>query len=231
MTMDKRAWIYDLLLVLVLAIGTYFRVVGLNWDANQHLHPDERFLTMVESGLALPGASQDQLGALPTAASQQWRQAYTGVMPDCRQWGGYFDTFCSPLNPQNRGYTFFVYGDFPLIVVRYIAGWVNQVGYDQVNLVGRQLSALSDLLTILLLYIIGSRFYDRRVALLGAAFSALAVEQIQQSHFFIVDSFANLFIFLALWFAVEIMIRKPRVQDADAEVVPNHEGDIAPSDG
>ena len=47
MSIDKRAWIYDLLLILVLVVGTYFRTVGLNWDANQHLHPDERFLTMV----------------------------------------------------------------------------------------------------------------------------------------------------------------------------------------
>ena len=240
MTMEKRAWIYDLLLVLVLAIGTYFRVVGLNWDTNQHLHPDERFLTMVESGLALPGASQDQLGTPPTAATQQWRQSYPGVMPDCARWGGYFDTFCSPLNPQNRGFTFFVYGDFPIVVVRYIAGWLGQVGYDQVNLVGRQLSALSDLLTIVVLYVIARRLFDRRVALLGAAFSALAVEQIQQSHFFIVDNFANLFIFLALLFAVEILIRKtgprlenrePRLEsstpDVEAAGVPNIDSRIS----
>ncbi len=208
MSLDKRTWIYDLLLIVVLIIGAYFGTVGLNWDAGQHLHPDERFLTMVESALEPVGASSDELGPPPTASNQKWREGYAGVMPDCSRWGGYFDTFCSPLNPQNRGYTFFVYGDFPLIVVRYIAGWLGQVGYDQVNLVGRQLSALSDLLTILLLYIIGSRLYNRRVALLGAAFSALAVEQIQQSHFFIVDNFANLFIFLALLFAVEIMIRR-----------------------
>jgi len=33
---------------------------------------------------------------------------------------------------------------------------------------------------------------------LGAAFSALAVLQIQQSHFFTVDTIANLFIFLTI---------------------------------
>ena len=48
---NKRAWVYDLLLIVVLVIGTYFRVIGLNWDSDQHLHPDERFLTMVESAL------------------------------------------------------------------------------------------------------------------------------------------------------------------------------------
>src|SRR5512146_3597963 len=116
----KRAWIYDLLLIAVLLVAAYFRTVGLNWDANQHLHPDERFLTMVESALAPVGTPSDQLGPPPTAAGQQWRQAYAGIMRDCAQWGGYFDTFCSRLTPQHRGYTFFVYGDFPLIVVRYV---------------------------------------------------------------------------------------------------------------
>ncbi len=130
---EKRAWLYDVLLILVLGIGTYFRVIGLNWDQNEHLHPDERFLTMVESALEPASNSQDPLlGPPPTAANQQWRQAYFGVMPDCQKWGGYFDTYCSPLNPQNRGYSFFVYGDLPIVVVRYIAGWVGQTGYDQV---------------------------------------------------------------------------------------------------
>ena len=119
----------------------------------------------------------------------------------------YLNTSTSPLNPQNRGYGFFVYGDFPIVVVRYIAEWVGQTGYDQVNLVGRQVSALSDLLTIVLIYIIAARLYDRRVALLAAAFSAVAVLQIQQAHFFTVDTVANLFIFLAVYFGVEILLR------------------------
>jgi len=223
MSNEKRAWVYDLLLILVLGMGTYFRVIGLNWDQNQHLHPDERFLTMVENGIAPVGQSQDQLGPPPTVVNQQWRQAYANAMPDCSQWGGYFDTYCSPLNPQNRGYSFFVYGDLPVIVVRYIAGWVGQTGYDQVDLVGRQVSAFGDLLTILFLYIMVARLYNRRVALLSAAFSALAVLQIQQSHFFTVDTFANIFIFLAIYFAVEIVVRGSEIGDreSDAPSTPN----------
>ena len=38
-------------LVLILLAGAYFRFVGLNWDDSQHMHPDERFLTMVESSI------------------------------------------------------------------------------------------------------------------------------------------------------------------------------------
>ena len=196
MKTDKRAWVYDLLLIVVLVIGTYFRVLGLNWDANQHLHPDERFLTMVESALQVKKCD------IPNTTLES-------CPPDQVGWlgiGDYFSTANSPLNPQNRGYGFFVYGDLPIVAVRYVAEWLGQVGYDQVDLIGRQVSALSDLLTILLLYIIAARLYNRRVALLSAAFSSLAVLQIQLSHFFTVDTVANLFIFLAIYFAVEIML-------------------------
>jgi YYY domain-containing protein len=197
MTNAKRAWICDLLMLVVLTAATYFRVVGMNWDADQHLHPDERFLTMVETALevrkcAVPSAS---VAACP-ADQVRWM----GL-------GDYLDTHTSTLNPHNRGYGFFVYGDFPIVLVRYVAEWLGQTGYDQVHLVGRQISALSDLLTIVLMYFIAGRLYDRRVGLLAAAFSAVAVLQIQQSHYFTVDTVANLFIFLALLFATEIVKR------------------------
>lgn len=198
MTTERRAWVYDLLLIAVLVVGAWFRVIGLNWDQNQHLHPDERFLTMVESAL------QVKKCALPNVSVE-------ACPPDQIRWlglGDYFNTATSPLNPANRGYTFFVYGDLPTVIVRYIAEWTGQVGYDQVDLVGRQVSALGDLLSVLMIYIIAARLYNRRVALLGAAFSALAVLQIQQSHFFTVDTVANFFIFLAIFFAVEILLFK-----------------------
>jgi hypothetical protein len=59
----------------------------------------------------------------------------------------------------------------------------------------RDLPAISDCL----------KLYGRKVGLLASAFSALTVLQIQQSHFFTFDLFVNLFMFLALWFAVGIV--------------------------
>lgn len=173
-------WIFDLLLIIVLASGGYLRVIGLNWDESQHLHPDERFMTMVTTSLS-PAAS----------------------------WGNYFNTAASPLNPANTGYTFFVYGTFPLFLTRYIGEWVGQTGYDEITLVGRQLSALADLLAVLVLYLLAARLYGRKTALLAAAFSAFAVMQIQESHFYTVDNYATLFMTLAAYFAVRILTRAP----------------------
>jgi len=41
------SWKTNFLLILVLLIGAYFRLTGINWDQNHHQHPDERFITMV----------------------------------------------------------------------------------------------------------------------------------------------------------------------------------------
>ncbi len=200
--------LFNLLFVLVLVGAAYFRLIGLNWDQSQHLHPDERFLTMVSTALAPVGSFSE-----------------------------YFDTANSTLNPHNRGYGFYVYGTLPVFIVRHVAEWMSQgaaqaarylfengedgffaplmtwlaatpnwAGYDEITLVGRVFAALSDLGSIILLYLIVARLYGRKVALLAAAFSSLAVMQIQQAHFYVVDSFANFFIFLATFFAVEVMM-------------------------
>ena len=195
----RSPWIYDLLLILVLLTGAYLRTVGIDWDQGQHLHPDERFLTMVESAL------QPRLCLEPATPVEF-------CPPGKKGWLGpkeYFDTATSTLNPHNRGYGFYVYGTLPIFIVRYVAEWLGQSGYDQVYLVGRQFSALADLGTILVLYAIAVRLYGRKTALLAAAFSALAVLQIQQAHFFTVDTFANLFLYIAILFAVEIFLREP----------------------
>src|SRR3972149_5874514 len=39
------------MLIAILLVGFYFRFAGLNWDDNQHLHPDERFLPLVRTGM------------------------------------------------------------------------------------------------------------------------------------------------------------------------------------
>ena len=162
-------------LVLVLTIGGYLRIVGLDWDEEQHLHPDERFLTMVESSIE----------PVESVAN-------------------YFDTETSTLNPENRGHGFFVYGTLPIFIVRYVAEAIGQTGYGEVYLIGRVLSAIADILSVFVVYMIGTRLFNQRLGLLSAAFSAFAVLQIQQSHYFTVDTFTTFFMILAVYFAVEV---------------------------
>ncbi len=188
----KRGWLVVVALALILVLGAVFRFAGINWDEDQHLHPDERFLTMVESALTLPGL--EGLGAPP---------------PGCAKWGGYFDTACSPLNPYNHNFGLFVYGTFPIFLTRVVGQVLGKAGYGEIHLVGRALSALFDLATVLLIFFIGRRLYGTRAALLGAFFLAASVLDIQQSHFFTVDTFTNVPILLAFWYGLEIAERKP----------------------
>ena len=170
------------LLVLILFIGAYFRFTGINWDENYHLHPDERFLTMVESSIS-----------------------------PVKNISEYFNTQTSSLNPHNSGYSFFVYGTLPIFIVRYIAGWLGQADYGHIFLVGRYLSGFFDLLSIVLVFLITQKLYKNRwMSLLAAGLAAVTVLSIQLSHYFTVDSFTNFFTVLAIYFVVCISKEIPK---------------------
>jgi YYY domain-containing protein len=168
--------LFSFLLVLVLLAGAYLRVSGLYWGEYTYMHPDERFLIWVG----------------------------TDISP-VESFADYWDTANSSLNPHNRGHGFYVYGTLPMFLARYAVEWVyGHSGFNEMTNVGRALSALADLLTVLLVYLVGARAYDRRVGLLAAAFSAFAVLQIQHAHFFTMDTFTTLFTLLAIYFAVRV---------------------------
>lgn len=225
----RRADVF-LLLLGVLLVGAYFRFLNVDWDEGEHLHPDERYMTMVTGTIRSP---------LSAGSSQN-------APAGCISWGGYFDSYCSPLNPYNyRGYGSYAYGTFPLFSTRIVGEWLNGacmdprnadatpsslpgsilrsskkwiagllfndaegcVGdrftdYGHIHLLGRMLSALVDLGAVLFTFLIGRRLYSSWVGLLGAALYALAALPIQQSHFYTVDAFAGFFITAAGYFAV-----------------------------
>lgn len=172
---ELKRYLPHLVLLLILALGAYLRFTGLDWDEGTHLHPDERFLTLVATAL-------QPVGSL----------------------GEYFDTANSTLNPNNVGYGFFVYGTLPVFVVRYLAEWLGSTGYGEVHLVGRTVSASADMISILLVYLIGTRLYRRRVGLLAAGFTAVSVLLIQHAHFFVVDPMTNTFVLACFYMAIRI---------------------------
>lgn len=170
------ALIFALLLAIVILVGTYLRFVGLNWGEYQYLHPDERFLVWVGTDIS------------PVQSLAE-----------------YWNTAVSSLNPHNRGHSFYVYGTLPMFLARFIVEWVyRHSGFNEMTNIGRILSAGFDLATVLLVYLVGKRVYSRRVGLLAAAFSALAVLQIQHAHFFTMDTFTTFFAMLTIYFAVRV---------------------------
>lgn len=194
--------IFGVLLTLILIAAAFLRFRGLFWGEYQYLHPDERFLVWVGTDIS------------PVSSL-----------------GEYWDTANSSLNPHNRGHGFYVYGTLPLYLARYVVEWVyGHSGFNEMTNVGRALSAFADLLTVFFVYLIGSKTYDRRVGVLAAAFSGLAVLQIQHAHFFTVDTFTLLFSLAAVYFAVRIAYDQHERTASDNQIQVNQstilEGEI-----
>lgn len=175
------------ILATILLLALFLRLYGYNWDDNQHLHPDERFLTMVATDSHVPNSFLE-----------------------------YLDPSASTLNPYNLGFKFYVYGTFPLTLVKILAAGYGMDNYQDIVLFGRILSAIADIGTLLMLFIL-VRTWQKRYHLpqwtahITAFFYAVAVLPIQQSHFFIVDTFATFFVYMALVMA-SLYVSKPSLK-------------------
>lgn len=168
----------------VLAVAFFLRLYGNNWDQGFHLHPDERFLTMVGIDVKLPPSFSD-----------------------------YLNPRTSSFNPVNKGHAFYVYGTFPILINKVLATlWYNDT-YDTFNLQGRILSGLADFLLVLLIYKICELLEKEwklhpSIKLFATFLYGIAVLPIQLSHFFAADTFLNLFSWLSFYFALKLVVMK-----------------------
>jgi hypothetical protein len=173
-----------LFLLSILLLGAFFRFYDLNWDQGQHLHPDERFLTIVGTAMKMPLNLAD-----------------------------YLDPQTSQFNPANIGQPFYVYGTFPVVLNKLLAVALGSDNYNAFTLQGRLLSAFFDLIVVLLIYKTLQLFERRysfspQVKYFGALFYAIAVLPIQLSHFFAVDTFLSFFAFASFYFALKFSFDK-----------------------
>lgn len=120
----------------------------------------------------------------------------------------YMDPATSPLSPYNNNYKSYIYGTFPLFLVKYVAEYFEMGDYQNLHLVGRNISAVVDLGSLLLIYFIGNNIYKKRLGLIAAALYAVTVLPIQQSHFFTTDGYETFFVLLC--FALLVVFLKSR---------------------
>ncbi|HSJ55127.1 MAG TPA: glycosyltransferase family 39 protein, partial [Anaerolineae bacterium] len=173
----------------ILILGSAFRFYNVNWDeGTYHIHPDERHTTMVVTRIQWPASLAE-----------------------------YFDTSRSPLNARNVDTVYF-YGTLPLFLTKAVAGQLDALAprvpfleadqsfgsYDRVHLVGRVLSALFDLGSVLLTFFLGRRLFGWRVGLAAAFLLSVTVLNIQGSHYFAVDTFLTFFVILTIWFTLDV---------------------------
>ncbi len=193
---QRHAFTVVLLAVLALALG--LRLYHVNWDENQHAHPDERWISMVATDLHWPEHLSDvlnprtsPLNPLWNAASNQPRSFAYGHLPL------YALTLLA--NILERAAMLAPHLRFWPGLSDAVAGLANAGGYDEIALLGRVVSALADFGVIVLIYAIGRRLHGRAVGLLAVAFVALTVSHIQASHFYTFDTFATFFVVLAVY--------------------------------
>ncbi len=183
---------WGLLALLTITVGALLvRLYGLNWDDNQHQHPDERAI-------------------ISTVVNFKWPHS----------WAEFF-SISSPLSPHfGDGSHFFAYGTFPMYVLWQVAvflTWLQHTfgfhwlpagqaftDYDPVTLVGRALSALFDTGTVLVTYFLGQRLGGKVAGLLAAACAAFIPFEVQLAHYFAVDTALTFFVALALLSCVAI---------------------------
>ncbi len=203
----RLTWRDRSLLILTLLAALALRLYDVNWDEGHHTHPDERWIMMAAEQMAWP----------PDLA--------TALDPHATTWNPLFDYAKSQETGEYRMRRF-AYGHLPLYLLttlawflHTLAPWAARVGapadvvawlaaansYDGLPLVGRPLSALFDVGSVWLVFLIGRRLYGRRVGLLAAAWSALTVTQIQLAHFYAFDPVAAFFVLLSLYGAVRLV--------------------------
>lgn len=104
------------------------------------------------------------------------------------------------LNPK-----FFAYGSFPLYFLKFISWLVSLAAgkqwatYQYLPILGRIISSLFDLGTVILIFKIGKKLFNEKIAFLSALLYSTCVLPIQLSHFYAVDVILNFFIWLTLW--------------------------------
>jgi len=200
----------DVLLAIILLLALYLRTYNVMWDDGQLAHPDE----------------------LSTVAF------YAPTIHWPEHLGDILKPHQSTLNPlwdvnanHRRSYT---YGHFPLYLLVLTANAVKHLAplADALHVspqtvqylrtatsapgfafVGRILMALSDTLTVFLVYLIARRLYGKGWGLLAAALSTFTVTQIQLAHFFAVDPMSTTFTMLAVYGGMR-MAEEARPRDA-----------------
>ncbi len=174
---SRRSFFFFFFALLATSAGFYWRWQGANWDQGAHLHPDERFITMAAASLKIPPP-----GKL------------------------FWNPQESTLSPYNRGFSNYIYGEFPLLLNKFWSSWRQQDNYKQLTLNGRHWSALFSTATLIILALIAFFFYSPLTALFTLFFAAHTVILIQQAHFWTAESFLLFFIsiiFLLLGFLTQ----------------------------
>ncbi len=205
LTLNGRvSWPFFVLAAIVI-VALILRLHGINWDDGYGFHPDERDIYMRSDCMYVLLTDQ------PHADSCGYLTEYPEAEPGLTGLTSFFDRERSPLNPH-----WFPLGSiliYVLVFFRSVIEVFTDVGGLEMRYVGRTLSALADVGTVLMVFVIGRRLYGRNVGLLAAGLTALAVIHVQHSHFYRPETFTVLLTLATIWATLR-MVEKRRLRDS-----------------
>ena len=205
LTLNGRvSWpFFVLAAIVVLALA--LRLHGIDWDGGYAYHPDERDIYM----------RSDCMYALLTDSPHAPTCGYLADHPDAEPGLGglryFFDPERSPLNPH-----WFPLGSiliYALVLVRSVIELFTDIGGLDMRFAGRTLSALADVGSVVMVFVLGRRMYSQKVGLLAAGLTALAVIHVQHSHFYRPETFTVLLTLATIWATLR-MVEKRRLRDS-----------------
>ncbi len=193
----------NLLIIPIVLLAAGLRLFGNDWDAYEHFHPDERYISWVAATIERPSTLDEAFDPHRSTLNLFYWPA--------------IDTTAGIKVPQDEPRNF-AYGHLPIyatvLVTRLLeqippfgdTGFINQkllngaelIEFDYVTVIGRAMAAVVDALTVLLIFRLGKIVFDVKVGLLAAVLLALTVMHIQSAHFFITDPWMALFVVAAI---------------------------------
>ncbi len=205
-----RKWLKFAILIAILVTTAVLRFTGIDWDGYNHYHPDERYIAWVATSIEWPADWSTAFSPHDSSINPfHWS-------PDAESLG------IVVLQDEDRD---FAYGHFPLylgvavtrlferigpaLAPLFPADWLftrdilngsAQIEFRQLTAVTRALTALFDIGTVFVVFLLGRRIYNTHVGLLAAAFMAVNVMHIQLAHFFAFDPYMTFFVVTAVYF-------------------------------
>ncbi|MFW6042624.1 MAG: ArnT family glycosyltransferase [Chloroflexota bacterium] len=208
-----KRW-HSLLLLLIMLLAAALRLTGLDWDRYEHYHPDERYITWVATTIEAP---------------DQWASAFSPHQSTFNPFYWPADAGSDGVGVLQDEQRNFAYGHLPLylgvaatrlveqippsvvqalpqqwLLTKDILNGAEHIEFRHLTAVARALTALLDVLTVFVVFLIGRHVYGTLAGLLAGGLLAVNVMHVQLAHFFTVDSYLTFFTVLALYALVRI---------------------------
>jgi hypothetical protein len=155
-----------LLMAVLIALATYVRLSGTYWDGMAGLHPDERHMLFMSLDM-MRGLDDPAFAHL--SLSEWWFSLE------------------SPANPRGDNGSY-VYGELPYLTVTLLGWLTGNTGWDDVMILGRQVAAVLDGLTVLAVFVLAFSMSTARAAFGAALLYAAVPTALQLANFYTVDT-------------------------------------------